>query len=142
MVAVLVFAAIFFLAARGRTESFFPTHGSMTAARLLPLAPALVVLVLLNGLREELWFRGLFLNKYARFLSRPAANLLAAVIFTSFHVQVQYSASVVLVLGYALVIGLILGWLMHRSNSIVAPMIFHAATDIPIFLVYLSYVSP
>jgi membrane protease YdiL (CAAX protease family) len=36
---------------------------------------------------------------------------------------------------------LILGWLMQRTRSIIASMIFHAGTDIPIFLVYLSYAS-
>ena len=133
------FLVIYVLAARGRTEAFFPTHGVVTAARLFAWTPALVVLVLLNGLREELWFRGLFLNKYGRFLGPFASNLLAAVIFTSFHVQVQYTASVVIFLAYALINGLILGWLMQRTKSILPPMIFHAGTDIPIFVVYLSY---
>src|SRR5579872_571144 len=34
VVAMVLFVVIFFLASRGRTESFFPTHGSMTASRL------------------------------------------------------------------------------------------------------------
>jgi membrane protease YdiL (CAAX protease family) len=141
VVAVVCFLVIYFLALRGRTEAFFPTNGSISTSRLLALTPALVVLVLLNGLREELWFRGLFLNKYGRFLSPLSSNALAGVIFTSFHVQVQYSASIVPFLAYALIIGLILGWLMQRTKSILAPAIFHAGTDIPIFLVYLSYTS-
>jgi membrane protease YdiL (CAAX protease family) len=140
-VAIVCFGVIYFLAARGRTAAFFPTHGSVTTSRLLVLTPALVVLVLLNGLREELWFRGLFLNKYGKFLGPLSSNALAAVIFTSFHVQVQYSASILPFLGYALVIGLVLGWLMQRTKSVLAPAIFHAGTDIPIFLVYLSYAS-
>ncbi len=141
VVAVACFLVLYFLAARGRTEAFFPTNGVITTSRLLALTPALVILVLLNGLREELWFRGLFLNKYGRFLSPLSSNVLAAVIFTSFHVQVHYSASILPFLGYALVIGLILGWLMQRTKSVLAPAIFHAGTDIPIFLVYLSYAS-
>ena len=140
-VAVVCFVVIYFLAARGRTAAFFPTHGIVTTSRLFALTPALVVLVLLNGLREELWFRGLFLNKYGKFLRPLSSNVLAAVIFTSFHVQVQYSASILPFLGYALVIGLILGWLMQRTRSVLAPAILHAGTDIPIFLVYLSYAS-
>lgn len=141
IVGVVCFGLIYFLAARGRTEGFFPTHGGITTSRFLALTPALVVLVLLNGFREELWFRGLFLNKYGTFLSPLSSNALAAVIFTAFHVQVQYSASILPFLAYALIIGLILGWLMQRTKSILAPAIFHAGTDIPIFLVYLSYAS-
>ena len=140
-VGLACFAAVWFLAFRGRTESFFPIHGELTASRFIALTPALVVLVLLNGLREELFFRGLFLNKYGKFLGPAASNILAAVIFTSFHVEVRYAASVLVFLVYALVNGLILGWLMQRSGSLAASVIFHAGTDIPIFLVYLSYVS-
>jgi len=137
--AVGCFVVIYFLAARGRTESFFPTHGDVTFSRFLALTPALIVLVLLNGLREEMWFRALFLNKYGMFLRPILSNLLAAVIFTSFHVQVQYSASILVFLGYTLIIGLILGWLMQRTKSVLPSVIFHAGTDIPIFLVYLTY---
>ncbi len=141
-VGIACFLVVYFLVARGRTAAFFPTHGPVTASRLLSLTPALVILVLLNGLREELWFRGLFLNRYGAFLSPLSSNVLAAVIFTSFHVQVQYAASILPFLVYTLINGLILGWLMQRTRSILAPAIFHAGTDIPIFLVYLTYVSP
>lgn len=139
VVGIVAFLVIIFLTARGRTLAFFPTHGGVSASRFVALAPALVVLVLMNGLREELWFRGLFLKKYGKFLGPWSSNVLAAVIFTSFHVQVQYSASILPFLAITLVSGLFLGWLMQKSGSILAPTIFHAATDIPIFLVYLSY---
>ena len=141
VVAVVVFLVFWFIALRGRTVSFFPIHGALTTSRFLSLTPALVVLVLLNGFREELWFRALFLQKYGRFLSPAIANVLAAVIFTSFHVEVKYAASVVIFLVYTLVIGLVAGWLMQRSGSLLASTIFHAGTDIPIFLVYLSYAT-
>ncbi|HUY73333.1 MAG TPA: CPBP family intramembrane glutamic endopeptidase [Candidatus Dormibacteraeota bacterium] len=141
-VGVACFVIVYFLVVRGRTASFFPTHGAVTMSRLLSLTPALVVLVLLNGFREELWFRGLFLNRYGAFLGPLSSNVLAAVIFTSFHVQVQYAASILPFLVYTLINGLILGWLMQRSRSILASAIFHAGTDIPIFLVYLTYAAP
>lgn len=141
VVGVICFAVFLFLALRGRTVSFFPIHGVLTTSRFVSLAPALVVLVLLNGFREEVFFRGLFLNKYGRFLSPVLANVLTAIIFTSFHVEVKYAASVAIFLVYTLVNGLVLGWLMQRSGSLLASTIFHAGTDIPIFLVYLSYAS-
>jgi len=142
MIGVIGFLAFFVLTARGRTEAFFPTHNVVTLSRFLALAPALVILVLCNGLREELWFRGLFLKKYERFLGPLPSNVLAALIFTSFHVQVQYALHLLPFLGYALILGLSMGYLMQKSGSVLAPAIFHAGSDIPIFLVYLSYVSP
>lgn len=140
VVSIIGFLVFFLLAAFGLSKSFFPNNG-VTLSRFLALTPALIVLVLCNGLREELWFRGLFLKKYGKFLGPFSSNLLAAIIFTSFHVQVQYSRSLPIFLAIALIQGLILGYLMQKSESILAPAIFHAGTDIPIFLVYLSYVS-
>jgi membrane protease YdiL (CAAX protease family) len=96
--------------------------------------------VLCNGLREELWFRGLFLRKYGKFLSPFSSNLLSAVIFTSFHVQIQYTPSLLPFLLITLILGLVLGFLTQKSGSILASVLFHAGSDIPIFLVYLSYV--
>jgi uncharacterized protein len=132
--------AFYYLAARGRTAGFFPNSG-ITPSRFLALTPALLVLVLLNGLREELWFRGLFLRRYEQFLGSWPSNLLTGVIFTSFHVQVQYALHLLPFLGFTFFLGLFLGYLMQRSGSLLGPVLFHAGSDIPIFLAYLSYVS-
>jgi len=140
LVSIIGFLVFFLLAASGLSSSFFPNNG-VTFSRFLALTPALLVLVLCNGLREELWFRGLFLKKYGRFLGPLSSNMLAAIIFASFHVQVQYSRSLPIFLAVALIQGLVLGYLMQKSGSILAPAIFHAGMDIPIFLVYLSYAS-
>ena len=138
VVGIVGFLAFYLFAASGRAQRFFPNNG-VTLSRFLALTPALIVLVLCNGLREELWFRGLFLKKYGKFLSPVAANLLAAIIFASFHVQVTYTPALAPFLGIALVSGLFYGYLMQKSGSILASTLFHAGMDIPIFLVYLSY---
>src|SRR5205085_55356 len=105
----------------------------------LALAPALIILVLCNGLREELWFRGLFLKKYGKFLGPWSSNMLSALIFTSFHVQVTYTPALLPFLAITLISGLFFGYLMQKSASLFPSAIFHAGSDIPIFLVYLSY---
>jgi membrane protease YdiL (CAAX protease family) len=122
------------------TARFFPNNG-VTWARFLSLSPAVLILVFGNGLREELWFRGLFLKKYGRFLSPLAANLLSAVIFTAFHVQVTYTPFLAAFLAFTLGLGLLLGFLMQRSQNLLPSVILHAGSDIPIFLGYLSYAS-
>ncbi len=138
VVGVVAFLVYYLLAVSGFSSRLFPNNG-MTTARLVALTPALVVLVLCNGLREELWFRALFLKKYERFLGPVVSNLVAAVIFASFHVQITYTPSLAFFLGIALVMGLIFGALMQRTDNVLASVIFHAGSDIPIFLVYLSY---
>ena len=130
----------YYLAERGRTEAFFP-HSSVSPARFLALTPALLALVLMNGLREELWFRGLFLRRFGEFLGPWPSNLLTAVIFTSFHVQVQYALHLLPFLAFTLLLGLVFGYLMQRSGSILGSALLHAGSDIPIFLAYLSYAA-
>lgn len=137
-VGIAGFAAFYLLAAFGLSASFFPNNG-VTLSQFLAFSPALIVLVLLNGLREELWFRGLFLKKYAKFLGPMSVNVLQAIIFASFHVAVTYSRSLIFFLAIALIQGLVLGYLMQKSDSMIPGIIFHAGIDIPIFLVYLSY---
>ncbi len=140
VVGVLGFVLYFLFTLSGRAARFFPNNG-VTRERFLALAPAIIVLVLCNGLREELWFRGLFLDKYGKFLSPFASNLLSAFIFASFHVQVQYTPALIPFLIFALVLGLLFGYLMQKSGSLLPSLLFHAGSDIPIFLVYLSYAA-
>ena len=137
-VGIIGFLVYYRFTASGHAQRFFPNNG-VTPSQFLGLTPALIVLVLCNGLREELWFRGLFLNKYGRFLSPLSSNILAAIIFASFHVQVQYTPALLPFLAIAFVLGLVFGYLMQKSGSILASTILHAGSDIPIFLVYLSY---
>ena len=140
VVGVIGFLAFFLFTASGHAERFFPNNG-VTLSRFLALLPAIIVLVLCNGLREELWFRGLFLKKYEKFLGALPSNMLSAIIFASFHFQVTYTPALLPFLGIVLIEGLFLGYLMQKSGSVLASAIFHAGSDIPIFLVYLSYTS-
>jgi|GEM_PF-829732 len=142
---VLIFGIVGFLVlylytASGRAQRFFP-NAAVPFSHYIALTPALIILVLCNGLREELWFRGIFLKKYGKFLGPFSSNLLSAFIFASFHVGVTYSWNLPLFLVIALVQGLILGYLMQKSSSLFASVLFHAGLDIPIFLVYLSHVA-
>jgi membrane protease YdiL (CAAX protease family) len=140
VVGVIGFLVFYRVTMSGRAERFFPNNG-VTLARFLALTPALLVLVLCNGLREELWFRGLFLKKYAQFLSPLSSNMLSAIIFAAFHAQVTYTPALLPFLGITFLLGLFLGYLMQKSGSVLASVLFHAGSDIPIFLVYLSYAS-
>ncbi len=140
LVGLLGFVLFFLFTLSGRAQRFFPNNG-VTHARFLALTPAIIVLVLCNGLREELWFRGLFLKKYGKFLSPFSANMLSALIFASFHVQVTYTPALLPFLLITLILGLFLGFLMQKSGSLLPAAVLHAGSDIPIFLFYLSYVS-
>jgi len=140
VVGIIGFLVFYLGTAAGFNEGLFPNNG-VTLSRFLALTPAILALVLSNGLREALWFRGIFLKKYGRFLGSLPSNILQATIFTAFHVQVQYTLKLLPFLGITFILALWLGYLMQRSGNILASSIFHAGGDIPIYLVFLSYTT-
>jgi membrane protease YdiL (CAAX protease family) len=142
LIAIGVFVLGYLAAATGVGHRLFPVRDVLALHRFLALTPALLVLSISNGFQEELLFRGLFLQKYLAVFGKHAANLLQAVIFTIAHAGITYTPTALLFLIVIVFpLGLITGYLMRTTRSILAPMIFHAGTDIPIYLAFLSYVS-
>ena len=117
----------------------FPISEDLTYEGVISLMPWVVAYVLLVGLQEELWFRGLFLKKYETFLGARTANILAALIFAIAHLGVQYTPVLLIFLGITFFIGLAYGFVMQKTEGIVGPALFHAAMDIPILLGVFSY---
>ncbi len=140
VVGIIGFLVFYLWTASGLAQALFPNNG-VTLPQFLALTPAILVLVLSNGLREELWFRGIFLKKYGKFLGPLPSNILQATIFTAFHVQVQYTPKLLPFLGITFILGLWLGYMMQKSGNILAAAIFHAGADIPIYLTFLSYTT-
>lgn len=133
--------ALFYLVSLRGAHRIIPTHGTISPQRFLTLTPALLALVISNGFQEELLFRGLFLQKFNGFLGIHGANVLQAGIFALAHIGVTYTPyDLVFIVVFVFPIGLFSGYLMRTTDSVIAPAIFHAGADIPIYLAYLSYV--
>jgi membrane protease YdiL (CAAX protease family) len=135
------FTFFYFLTFSGLLQPVFPNNG-ISPSRFFELTPAILFLALSNGLREELWFRALFLKNYGKFLGPLPSNLIQATIFASFHLQVRYTQYLLLFVGITFILGLWLGHLMQKSGNLLGPSVFHAGADIPIYLVFLSSASP
>jgi len=58
---------------------------NLTFGRIIPWMPWILAIVLSNGLREELLYRGLFLKRFESLIGRHSANLLQALIFSKSH---------------------------------------------------------
>ena len=139
LIAAVVFFVLVcvFVATRGASR-ILPTNAPVS----LSLAPALLLMVFANGLQEEVLFRGLFLDKYAALFGAGLANVVQAMVFTFAHLGITYSSSAALFLVLAVFpLGLLAGYLMRATNSILVPLIVHATLDVPIYLVFLSSVS-
>jgi membrane protease YdiL (CAAX protease family) len=129
-----------------RPDSFLarllPTNGTLSVDRIVALTPALLVMVVSNGFEEELLFRGLFLRQYERFLGARIANVLQAIVFSAAHVGVGYTpVALFFLVAVVFPLGLVAGFLMRASNGVIVPAIVHAGLDMPIYLVFLSYVT-
>jgi membrane protease YdiL (CAAX protease family) len=141
VLALVVFVGLFVLIGV-RAPSYIPVRGTLSLDRYLPLAPALLVMVLSNGFEEELLFRGLFLKPLGRTFGVVWANVLQALVFAYAHLGVTYVPSAVLFILVAVFpLGLVAGYVMRKSDGIVAPALLHAALDIPIYLAFLTFVS-
>jgi membrane protease YdiL (CAAX protease family) len=102
---------------------------------VLSLAPYLSIVALLNGPKEELLYRGLFLQRYDAFLPPRSTNLLSTIVFALSVVEPEYFAQLVGAVLVALVGGLLFVRLMRRTNSLIASGICEGASTIPIYLI-------
>ncbi len=93
------------------------------------LLPAFLLIVLADGFTEELLFRGLFLRRLARFVGDNWANVVTATVFTFMHLGVSFTASLPAFLVVVFLLGLLWGWIMQRTGSVLAPALFHAGAD-------------
>ena len=119
--AVIVFPAL----------AFFPLSSSQAGVldKLLPLWPWILLFVLSNGFMEELLYRGVFLKRYEPFLGKGLSIILTAIVFALMHTQVTYAAQMIQFLVIVLVLSLIWGILIQKTDSLWGAVLFHAAGD-------------
>jgi membrane protease YdiL (CAAX protease family) len=141
-IGIIGFVGVYLLIAVYPGQRAIPIHGTITLGRYLTLTPALIVLVVSNGFQEEFLFRGLFLQRYGVFFGAYISNIVQALVFAFAHLGVTYTPSaIVFTLAAVFPLGLVAGYLMRSSDGVVAPVLFHAGLDIPIYLAFLTYVS-
>lgn len=90
---------------------------AMQAQSLSDWVILIIAVVLLAGILEEMLFRGLLLQSLERRFELPHAIFLSALIFALFHFPLW--------LIQVIFLGIILGFLAWRSNSIIPGVILH-----------------
>jgi membrane protease YdiL (CAAX protease family) len=142
ILAVVVFVLGYLASASGLSYRLFPVREPIPLQQFFAWTPALLVLCLSNGLQEELLFRGLFLQRYQKLFGNLAANLLQAMVFAIAHAGISYTPiGFVFLFVVTFPLGLVSGYLMRTTRGLLAPVIFHAGLDIPIYLAFLRFVS-
>ena len=107
-------------------------------AKTLQWAPSILIIVLANAANEELLFRGLFLRKLEPFYGKLLSNLLIVLIFTGLHLGVTYTRDQALFLVVVMLLAFAWGAVMQKTDSLWGSILFHAGTDIPVFLAIFS----
>ena len=114
------------------------TGGEVGLIDILNWAPWILLAVLANATNEELLFRGLFLRKLEPFYGKFLSNCLIVLVFTGLHLGVTYTQDQMLFLMVVLPLALAWGYIMQKTNSVWGSILFHAGTDLPVFLAIFS----
>ena len=112
---------------------------NLSIDRVIAWIPWILPVVLLNGVREELLYRGLFLKKFGSKLGVKTSNLLQAIIFSLSHSVAgvgpnAYTPFIWILVAFTFSLGLAWGYIMQHTDSIIGSVLFHAGTDVPVFL--------
>ena len=100
----------------------------------------ILIFVFFNGFMEELIFRGIFLKPLNQFFKPGWSIVLTAIVFGVAHMQVTYTPDVLFFVGLTFVLGLIWGFLIYYTRSLLASVLFHAGADLVIIMpVYASF---
>lgn len=128
--------AAFIIAAAGAIPmaTLLFNNKSTSLAAVIPWIPLLLITSLANAAQEEILFRGLFLRRLQPFFGKLASNVLIVIVFTLLHKGVTYTSNEYAFLLILIPLALIWGYLTQKTDSVWASILFHAGTDIPIFL--------
>ena len=112
---------------------------NITVAKATSWAGPILITVFANGFREELLYRGLFLKKFEFLLGSRSSNLLQAIIFSLSHTvagrgSIAYTPYTLALVLFTFFLGLIWGYLMQRTKSLWGSVLFHAGSDVSVFL--------
>ena len=112
---------------------------NLSLDKVITWLPWIIPIVLLNGVREEVLYRGLFLKKFESKLGLKTSNFLQAIIFSLSHSVAgvgltAYTPFIWVLVFFTFFLGLAWGYIMQRTGSVLGSILFHAGTDIPVFI--------
>lgn len=111
---------------------------NISLAKYLSLLPSLLMIPLADGFMEELLFRGLFLKRFTSFMGVRLSILLTTLIYMLTHIQVTFMANLPIFLFFTFLFGLLWGYIMYKTGSLLGPALFHAGVDTLIMMDFLA----
>jgi len=93
-------------------------------------APWLVPANMLQGLAQELQFRGLLLGSLEKLTTPFRANLVQAVVFGLAHLAIVYQGPIAPFVPFTMVLGFLFGYVTQRTRSLWPAIIIHGVADV------------
>lgn len=116
--------------------AFVMQSGSVEFSLVMGNLHWLLLFIFSNSIMEELWFRAIFLRKFAALTGRMGAILITAVFFGASHINATYDFP-----GGGIVFGVVVfglgfvgAYAMFRDDSLIGPVLFHAGYDLMIIV--------
>lgn len=136
IVGLPVFIALFFVSVVV-TQIVGGSYGArgISFGYLFSLTPYILALSLSNGVKDELWFRGLFFKKYQPLIGPRLSNLLQAPIFALNGLGAEYQPILIIFAVVTILLALGVGYLMQKTDSVIGSSLIQAGADTPIFLI-------
>lgn len=93
-----------------------------------------------NSFMEEVWIRALLLKRLQPLLGGASAVLLTSIIFSTIHSGAVYLTPIAIpfIVAQTLCMGIACGWLMLKTNSLIAAVLIHAGADLFLFIAMLA----
>lgn len=100
--------------------------------------PWILIFIFSNAFLEELWFRALFLKKLEPLVGIRTTLVITSIVFAVVHIDSTYVIDIIVFIALLLVLALLWGSLIWKSNSIWGAVFFHAGADILVILGFLA----
>jgi membrane protease YdiL (CAAX protease family) len=98
----------------------------------------ILVFALANGIMGELLFRGLFLNHLTNLLGPWTSILLTSILFSLAYGFMLYTPALTIpaVIAFRFLLGLVLGFVIQKTDSLWGAILIHAGSDLTFISVY------
>ncbi len=108
-------------------------------AEMIPKAPTILLILMgigfaiINSIYEEGLFRSILFSYFSKEIGLISALILQSIWFSFLHYQAGFpSGEIGIILTF--IFGLIMGYLVHRTNGILIPVIIHAVADFSVVI--------
>ena len=110
--------------------------GGVPLATIVTALPSILIFVFANAIMEELWFRGVFLNKLTPLVGPFATVMATSLIFGVAHIGATYISPVEMFIFPLMVfgVGVLNAVVMLKTRSIWGSVLFHAGYDLLIII--------